>query len=181
MQSTPSRQPGTDTSPSAAERRLARTRYQLELQGFMGLDDETMLALDPWLRLAPAICLAWVATATFLGSAFLFWALVPLALAGALFPGHPFDLIYTLGVRPLRGGPAIPRYGAPRRSACAVASVWLFFNGLAFYLGASTLGTILGLAFIAVPIVILTTGFCIPSYLYRLSMGTLGEVCAERG
>src|SRR5262249_58212446 len=42
-----------------------RTRDRIEAQGFVGLDDRTLSRINYWLRLAPAICMAWTAIGTF--------------------------------------------------------------------------------------------------------------------
>jgi hypothetical protein len=44
------------------------TRKQLEAQGFVGLDDNTLAQANYPLRLAPALCMAWVALGTYLAS-----------------------------------------------------------------------------------------------------------------
>ena len=152
---------------------LARKRCRAEMQGFTGLDDETLLAIEPWLRLSPTICTIWAAAGTALGSALVIWALVPFAALGALLPGHPFDAIYNHGIRRWTGGPRIPVYGTPRRFACGVASVWLTGVALAFQLGAPTAGYLLGTLFVMIAVVPVLTGFCIPSFLWGLTFGRL--------
>ena len=87
-----------------------RTRERIEAQGFVGLDDRTLSQINYWLRLAPAICMAWTALGTMLGSAATLWALVPFAALGAVLPGHPFDVLYTYGFRRVTAGPPLPRY-----------------------------------------------------------------------
>jgi hypothetical protein len=39
----------------------ATTRARIEAQGFVGLDTRTLTQINYWLRLAPAICMAWTA------------------------------------------------------------------------------------------------------------------------
>ena len=85
-------------------------RERVEAQGFLGLEDGLVCRINYWLRLAPAICMAWAAVGTALQSATVLWWLVPFAALGALLPGHPFDLLYTYGLRRLVGGPPLPRY-----------------------------------------------------------------------
>jgi hypothetical protein len=99
------------------------------MQGFVGLSDETLAEAGPWLRLAPAIWSVWTA----LASPVMVWALAPLAALGAVLPWHPFDLIYNHGIRRFTGGQILPRYRAPRRFACVVATGWLALTGWAFY------------------------------------------------
>src|SRR5688500_9175143 len=100
-------------------------RHRIEAQGFVGLDDQTASQINHWLRLSPAICMLWTAVGTALQSAAVLWWLVPFAALGAILPGHPFDLLYTYGVRHLVRGPRLPRYPLPRRLACLLATIML--------------------------------------------------------
>jgi hypothetical protein len=150
----------------ASSRRLSSTRRRVEMQGFTGLDDTTLRAVEPWLRLAPAICMAWTAVATAFGSAVLAAALVPFAAAGALGRSHPFEVVYQRGLRRVLGAPAIPPYAPPRRFACALATAWLVATATAFHAGQAGLGRLLGATLVATAGVLVTTGFCVPSWIY---------------
>jgi hypothetical protein len=144
------------------------TRRRLEAQGFVGLDDAALAEVGPWLRLAPALCSAWAAVGTALGSPGVIWALMPFAALGTVVRGHPFDVIYNHGIRHLLGTRRLPPYNAPRRFACAVATVWLGATGWAFYAGATLLGYVLGAALAVAALVPTLTNFCIPSFFYGL-------------
>src|SRR5574341_245051 len=147
------------------------TRRRLEMQGFTGLSNETLAEVGPWLRLAPAICMVWTAVATASASPAMVWALAPLAALGAALPWHPFDLIYNYGIRRFTGARPLPRYRAPRRFACAMATVWLALTGWAFYLGAALAGYALGFSLALAALAPVTTDFCIPSVIYGLLFG----------
>jgi hypothetical protein len=142
-------------------------RARVEMQGFTGLDERDLRRVEPWLRFAPGVCAAWTATATVTGSAPAFAALAGLALIGAVRGRHPFDAIYNHGLRRLTDAPPIPRYAAPRRAACLVATVWLLMAAGACATGYVTLGRLLGASLTAASLVPVFTGFCIPSYVYR--------------
>jgi hypothetical protein len=154
--------------------KIARRRAHLEEQGFTGLSDREVRQLDPWVRLAPGVCLVWTLVATVLGSALALWVLVPFALLGAVLPVHPFDVPYNLGLRRLTGGPPIPRYRPARRFACAVAGLWVLAAAVAFTVGATTLGAVLGYALVVVAAVPVTTGFCFASFLWNRLVGRRG-------
>ena len=146
-------------------------RKRIEAQGFLGLDDRTVGHLNYWLRLSPAICMIWAAIGTALESAPVLWALAPFALLGALLPGHPFDLLYRFGVQPLTSGPSIPRYSLPRRFACLLATVMIVTAAWSFQSGRTFSGQIFGWALVSAALVNVSTGFCIPSFLYGLIFG----------
>ena len=146
-------------------------RNRVEAQWFLGLDDETIHQINYWLRLSPAICMIWTGIGTWLESAPVLWALAPFALLGALLPGHPFDLLYTFGVRPLTSGPPIPRYPLRRRLACLLATFMIVAAAWSFQSGRTLSGQILGWALVSAAFVNVSTGFCIPSFLYGLIFG----------
>jgi hypothetical protein len=138
-----------------------RRRF-LEMQGFTGLDDATLAAIDPWIRVPPAFCMSVMLIGTIMRWEWLMFALVPLALSGAILPNHPFDILSRLD-----HGLRIPRSGPPRRFACAVASGWILATALAFHLGFVLIATILGSVFVVVSMIPVVTGFCVPSWTYE--------------
>lgn len=148
-----------------------RQREFIEMQGFTGLDDATVAEIGPWLRLSPAICMTWAAVGTIMASAAVLFALVPFAVAGALLRGHPFDALYNHGLRHWLKSRRFPVYGVPRRFACAVASVWLITAAIAFAVGWTIAGTVLGCGMVLAAAVPVFTGFCIPSFLYGRLFG----------
>jgi hypothetical protein len=156
------------------------TRRRIEMQGFVGLDDATLAEVGPWLRLAPAICMLWAVVGTVLAAPTVIWALIPFAALGAIRRGHPFDMIYNYGLRHVLGTRRLPPYNAPRRFACAFATIWLAGTGLAFYVGAPMLGYVLGATLALVALVPTTTDFCIPSFLYGLLFGKPAACTPER-
>lgn len=166
----------TITTDIAAQRSIGRqisptARKRIEAQGFIGYDDSFLAEINYWLRLAPFICMTWVAVGTYLASPLALWALMPLALLGAVLPGHPFDVIYNHGIRHLIGAPALPKYGKPRRFGCAIMTVWLGAAGLAFYSQWVATGYTLGIIAVLLSLINVTTGFCVPSFSYGVLFG----------
>lgn len=150
-------------------------RRRLEMQGFVGHDDATLAEVNLWLRLSPALCMTVAAVGTILASPAILALLVPFALAGALLPGHPFDVVYNHGIRHLIGTRRLPPYRAPRRFACGVASLWLTAAATTLALGATTLGLAMGWAMVLLAGSHVLTGFCVPSFLYGLLFGKVSE------
>jgi hypothetical protein len=143
----------------------------LEIQGFVGLDDRTLAETGPWLRLAFALCTVLAAIGTIFASPVFLWALVPIAALAAVFPVHPFDLLYNYGLRHLTGTGPLPKRGAPNRFACGVGAVWLLVTGWAFQSGYPLAGYLLGGALTFVGLLVSTTDICIPSLIYRTLFG----------
>ncbi len=148
-----------------------KARRRIEAQGFLGYSDSYLADVNYWLRLAPAICMTWVAVGTYLASPMVLWALMTFALLGAVLRGHPFDVIYNHGLRHWTGTPALPAYGKPRRSGCALMTVWLGLTGWAFSSKLMALGYMLGAIAVLLTLINVTTGFCVPSYTYGLLFG----------
>lgn len=154
-------------------------RRRVEAQGFLGLNDREIGQIKYWLRLSPAICMTWAACGTALQSAPVLWALAPFALLGALLPGHPFDLLYTFGIRRLTGGPALPRYPLPRRFACLLATLMIVGAAWSFQSAWVLAGQLFGWGLVGAALVNVTTGFCIPSFIYGLIFGAPGSCQIE--
>jgi hypothetical protein len=150
---------------------VKRTRYLVELQGYCGLSDQCVAAVDPWLRVAPAVCAGWALVATLRLDAAALWALAGIAALGAVLPWHPFDLPYNAVIRHWTGTAPIPRSRLPRRFACSVACVWLASASMAIATGATRTGVALGVAFTLVALVPVVTGLCVPSWVLRRVLG----------
>lgn len=150
---------------------LGTVRENIQAQGFCGLDEKTCAQLNYPLRWSPAICMVWAAVGTALASPTILWALAPFAALGAILPGHPFDVFYNYGLRHLFGTPALPRYGARRRFACALATVMIVAAAWGFQAGMPMVGYIVGWSLVAAAFVNVSTGFCMPSFVVRLFFG----------
>jgi hypothetical protein len=150
---------------------IQTTRRRIEAQGFAGLDDTMIIGINLSLRIAPAICLVWASIGTLLASPIILWSLLPFALLGAILPVHPFDVLYNHVLRHRLGTPAIPTYRKPRRFACLVASLFLASAASGFHFGMPAIGYGFGIALMAAATVTVTTGFCIPSFIYGLLFG----------
>lgn len=138
-------------------------RRRLEVQGYHGLDDETLRDLGPWFRWAPSICAITMAVGLVLGSAAVLWAMAATAILTAFLPVHPFDLLYNHGIRYLTRTPPLPRTSLQRRMVCALAAVWLLLTGGAFHFGATSLGLVLGIPLTAMTALVSVTHICLPS------------------
>ena len=157
---------------------LATALDRLDAQGYVNVDRQTLARVEPWLRWSPALCTIVMATGTIFASPWILWALMPFAALGALFPRHPFDYVYNLGVRRLTRTPPLPPHGAPRRFACGIAAIWLLATGEAFAADLNVIGYVLGGMLTAVAALVSTTHFCIPSLIYGLLFGR--PTCATK-
>jgi hypothetical protein len=145
----------------------ATTRRRLNAQGLSDVDDETLAEVEPWLRMAFGMCALLAGAGTALASPVLLWVLTAIAALAALFPVHPFDLIYNYGIRYLRKTGPLPTRRVQSRFACGVGAVWLVATAWAFQSGALVVGYILGGALTGIAVLVSTTDICIPSMIYN--------------
>jgi hypothetical protein len=149
----------------------ATTRRRLDIQGFERVDDQALAKVAPWLRMAFGLCAVIAGVGTLLASPTILYLLVPIAGLAALFPVHPFDLIYNHGIRYLTKTGPLPRRGAPNRFACGMGAVWVGVTAWAFQSGGTTLGYVLGGLLTAVAVLVSTIDVCIPSLMFRTVFG----------
>ena len=148
--------------------KLNTKRRRLEVQGFTGLDDYTLITVASWLRLATSLCALLGLAGMLLASPWILWTGVIVAIAGAIFTHHPFDLIYNVGIRHIIGTNVLPQRKAPQHFSCGVAALWFALMGVAFHVDAATIGNLLGVAFVFTSGLVSLTDICIPSIMYRL-------------
>lgn len=149
----------------------ATTRRRLDIQGFDQVDDQTLAPVAPWLRFAFAGCALMAGVGTAMASPTILLALVPIAALAALFPVHPFDLLYNHGIRFVTKTGPLPHRGAPSRFACGLGAVWLLVVAWAFRSGHPLVGYTLGGVLTAVAVLVSTMDVCIPSLVYRSVFG----------
>jgi len=149
------------------------TRWLLALQGYTDVPDDQARAIDYGLRIGPAFCMTLAALGTTLASPALLLALSGIAALGAVLGSNAFDVFYNHGLRHALKGPRLPIYPAPRRSACAMAAVWLVVTAGLMLAGFVTAGSVMGWLMAATAAVPVVTGFCVPSFLFRVVTNTM--------
>ncbi|MCX6047944.1 MAG: DUF4395 family protein [Chloroflexi bacterium] len=150
---------------------IATTRHRIEAQGYLGLNDQTVAGINYGLRFGPAVCLIGALTATLLASPRLFWILALVAAAGLFLPTPPLDWLYNVGVRHLFKAPPLPATSRPRRFACLLATLFLLAAAGGFEGGQPALGYLFGGLLTITPAILVSTGFCVPSFIYGLLFG----------
>lgn len=142
---------------------LSTIRQRLEVQGFLGLTDNELKTIGPWMRFTPVLNLTFTVIATALSSIPLLVGLAILMAAGAIMPIHPFDALYNDLVRRITRTQRLPKSGVRRRIVFAVGATWLFLTAGAFLFSMSRVGYVLGglMAVLIVPLAIIH--FCVLS------------------
>jgi len=147
------------------------TRRRLDIQGFDDVDENLLRQTASWLRFPFVLCAILAALGTLLASPVFLYVLAPFAALSAIFPIHPFDLIYNYGIRYLTKTPPLPKRGAPSRFACGSGAVWLIVTALMFQEGNLLIGYIIGGSITFAALLVSTINFCIPSLIYRSIFG----------
>jgi hypothetical protein len=142
---------------------LSTIRRRLEIQGFLGLTDDELKVIGPWMRFTPVLNFTFTVIATALSSVPLLVGLAILMAAGAIMPAHPFDALYNGLVRRMTRTQPLPKSGVRRRIVFAVGAAWLLLTTGAFLFGMSVVGYVLGglMAVLIAPLA--TIHFCVLS------------------
>ena len=151
------------------ERLSAWSRSCLTMQGYGGLSDEERKSLWLGIRFAPMLCLAGIALGVALASPELLLAMAATAFVGGfLTPKHPFDYLYDVALRPLLGGPRVPKSPAPRRFACQIATPWIVAIAVASLADSAPVAWVLAVPLLIVAAIVTATNWCLPSLIYGL-------------
>ena len=152
---------------SPVSKRLRR----FQIQGADNIDEVTVAEVGNWLRLATAVCGVVAGIGTAAASPVILYALVPIAIAAAVFKTHPVDYLYNHLIRPLTGTRPLPKRGVPTRLACGIGGFVIIATAVSFSSGALLLGYFLGGQLVFVAGLTATTDICLPSIIYRLATG----------
>ena len=142
---------------------LSTIRRRLEVQSFLGLTDDELKSIGPWMRFTPVLNLTFTVMATALSSISLLVGLAILMAAGAIMPIHPFDALYNGFVRRITRTQPLPKSGVRRRIVFAVGAAWLLLVTGAFLFGMPVVGYLLGGLMAALIVPLATIHFCVLS------------------
>jgi hypothetical protein len=147
----------------------ARTKENLNKQGFGNLDEETQSRYSHPLRFTPGIAAILILVGLILQSPIWLWAMAMIALSGALLPkGMIIDLFYNFGIRHLFRAPPLPPTPKPRQFSYWISTILLAGSGLAFHYRQPLWGFIFGGFVVAGATILATTLWCLGSWFYRL-------------
>jgi len=158
----------TATAPGLSERALVQ-------QGYDYTPDE-LRELSWGLRFTPTVCMLGALAGLALRAPEIHFALAVLGIAPFWFPAwHPVDRLYNHVLRPLWGGVELPPNPLPRRIACLMGGGMNALVGAAFLAGNPPLAYALGAVLVALQLVVITTHFCVASWMYESALRLLGR------
>jgi rhodanese-related sulfurtransferase len=128
------------------------------------------------LRFTPLLCMAVAVVGLVTRQPLIHYTLAVLGIVPFWIPaGHPLDLFYNTLLRPLWKGVKLPPNPLPRRIACVMGGLMNLGIGLAFSFQNLALAYVLGTSLIALQIVVISTHFCLASWIYEIVLKGLGR------
>ncbi len=131
------------------------------------------------LRFTPALCMAGAAIGLATGQAWIHFTLAILGIVPFWFPAsNPLDRFYNHLLRPMWDGVVLPPNPLPRRIACLMGGAMNIGIGAAFSAGNPTLAYSLGAMLLGLQAIVITTHFCVASWMYEGLLRMLGRFTA---
>jgi len=128
------------------------------------------------LRFTPSVCMLGALCALYMQAPRLHFALAALGMLPFWFPDkHPLDFFYNKVVRPLWSGVVLPPNPLPRRIACFMGGSMNILIGASFVYGNVPLAYTFGAVLIALQLIVISTHFCLASWMYEKLMTLLGR------
>jgi rhodanese-related sulfurtransferase len=135
--------------------------------------------LDWGLRFTPSVCMALAIYGLATQQAAVHLGLAAIGILPFWFPAwHPFDRFYNFALRPLWGGVALPPNPLPRRIACFIGGAMNIGIGVSFLAGSPFLAYVFGAILIPLQVIVITTHFCVASWLYEGLLRLFGNWAA---
>jgi rhodanese-related sulfurtransferase len=104
------------------------------------------------------------------------FALAALCILPFWFPAwHPLDRIYNHLIRPIWNGTPLPPNPLQRRIACVIGGSINIGIGVSFLSGSAILAYILGFILVPLQIIVISTHFCVASWLYEGVLRLIGK------
>lgn len=161
---------------SDAARQIAEfQRTSLTQQGY-DYNPRELAELSWGLRFTPTVCMAGAIVGLATQKPGIHFALAVLGILPAWLPAwNPVDLLYNYALRPLWGGVKLPPNPLPRRIACFMGGSMNLGIGAAFLWSAPAVAYALGAVLIALQLVVITTHFCVASWMYEGALRAIGK------
>ncbi|MBT6145508.1 MAG: DUF4395 family protein [Gemmatimonadetes bacterium] len=138
--------------------------------------DATQLRQLSWgLRFTPFVCMVGALYGLAMQWPAVHFTMAALGILPFWAPAwHPVDRLYNHLLRPLWGGTRLPPNPLPRRIACAAGGSMNLAIGIAFLNGATTLAYVFGAMLVVLQLIVITTHFCVASWLYEGALRMVG-------
>jgi len=155
-------------TPNISQRALTQQGYDYT--------PEQLSELSWGLRFTPGMCMALALVGLATQQAWIHFALAALGILPFWFPAsNPLDRLYNSVLRPLWQGVVLPPNPLPRRIACLMGGAMNIGIGAAFAAGNVSLAYGFGAVLITLQLIVITTHFCVASWMYEGLLRLLGR------
>ncbi len=145
-------------------------------QGYNCYTKSELKNISNGLRFTPLVCMFLALYGLYIQSPYLHFVIAAMGILPFWFPNHhPLDIFYNKVFRHIVGGQALPSNPLPRRIACLMGGMMNIGIGLAFLYSNITLAYIFGAILITLQLVVITTHFCVASWMYEMAMRMFGK------
>ena len=154
---------------------LSISQKALYQQGYASCSREDLNNMSNGLRFTPLVCMALAIGGLYIQSPIWHFSLAALGILPFWTPNHhPFDILYNNIFRHLVGGVPLPSNPLPRRIACVMGGIMNIGIGFGFLIGNTTLAYVFAAILIPLQIIVISTHFCLASWMYEQLMQTVG-------
>ena len=152
-----------------------KSQASLLQQGYICKTKE-LRSISNGLRFTPVVCMMLAMYGLYLQNPYFHYIIAALGIIPFWFPkGHPFDMLYNQVVRKIIQAPRLPPNPLPRRIACLMGGTMNIFIGVSFHLGNPVAAYIIGAMLIFLQLIVISTHFCLASYLYEYALKLVGK------
>lgn len=141
---------------------------RLRAQGYAHQTKDELSALAFGNRFAYRLCTTFLILGVALANVPVLTAMMTIAFFSIILPNHVFDYVYNNFLSHRMNRPEVPPRSRQLKFACIVATLWLGMTIYLFLSGLMTAGYIMGASLASVALLVSTTDFCIPSFIYNL-------------
>lgn len=149
-------------------------------QGYESYTEKELGNISNGLRFTPLVCMGLAILGLYLQSPNLHFAIAAMGIIPFWFPSHhPIDLIYNSMFRHLVGGVKLPANPLPRRIACLMGGLMNIGIALSFMASNITLAYIFGGILIVLQLVVISSHFCVASWMYECALNVAGKSLSD--
>ncbi len=154
---------------------LALRHKSLAQQGY-DYSPAQLRQIEWGLRFTPLVCMAGAIVGLITQQPMLHFVLAATGILPFWFPNaHPVDRFYNHLLVPLWNGLRLPANPLPRRIACFMGGAMNVGIGVAFLSGSVPVAYAFGAVLITLQLVVITTHFCLASWMYEGVLRSLGR------
>ncbi len=144
-------------------------------QGYVDSPTTKLKNISNGLRFTPTLCMALAIVGLITQATWIHFSLAALGIIPFWFPSHhPFDILYNQLIRKIIRAEKLPPNPLQRRIACVMGGLMNILIGISFVMSNATLAYLFGGILITLQLIVITTHFCIASWMYEYALKLFG-------